>query len=500
VPERDRAAAGGVLPPRALRREEEHRDLLAALAAAPVSVLLAPRSDPREQRERQPAPWFLDLVGARAGHIVGTDELGALSAAAPWLTDVASFEAGVVGASVPAGADELDLADLVADHRTGPAVATGVVAAEDSALRRGLEAARARRSGAFDQWSGRVGDHPDLLVGLDRPRSPTGLERYAICPFRSFLGDVLYVGAVDDPTEAELLSALDEGSLVHEVLERFIDGHVGKPPEEAWSDDERTEMARIADEVADRYEGEGRTGRPLLWGVRRAQIHHQLQRFLDRDEDYRVAEGVSPAAVELAFGLESDPGEPAPVGVDLPGGRRLAFKGIVDRVDRSPDGRRIVVSDYKTGKPDSFRSIAPRGAVPDLTARGTKLQLPIYALAARARFGGEAVDSVDARYWFVGPRGEGTMIGGEYDEAADRRFRQVVTTVVDGIEAGQFPANPGREDYRFGAWTHENCSWCDYDRVCPTTRGEAWVQLRRAPELGAYVALAEEQASAEAAS
>ena len=76
-------------------------------------------------------------------------------------------------------------------------------------------------------------------------------------------------------------------------------------------------------------------------------------------------------------------------------------------------------------------------------------------------------------------------------DAADARFREVVTTVVDGIEAGQFPANPGGEDYRFGAWTHDNCSWCEFDRVCPTTRGEAWIQLRRAPELQAYVGLAE---------
>jgi hypothetical protein len=119
------------------------------------------------------------------------------------------------------------------------------------------------------------------------------------------------------------------------------------------------------------------------------------------------------------------------------------------------------------------------------------LQLPIYALAARTRF--PEAESVEARYWFVGARGEGVAIGGEYDEAADERFREVVTTVVDGIEAGRFPANPGGEDYRFGAWTHDNCSWCEFDRVCPTTRGEAWVQIRRAPELAGYVALAEDQ-------
>ena len=107
------------------------------------------------------------------------------------------------------------------------------------------------------------------------------------------------------------------------------------------------------------------------------------------------------------------------------------------------------------------------------------------------------VEEVEARYWFVGARSNGRTLGGPFDSAAEARFGEVVGTVVDGIEAGRFPANPGREQYRFGAWTHDNCGWCDFDRVCPTTRGETWVQLRRSPELASYVALAEEQHAAE---
>jgi hypothetical protein len=59
------------------------------------------------------------------------------------------------------------------------------------------------------------------------------------------------------------------------------------------------------------------------------------------------------------------------------------------------------------------------------------------------------------------------------------------------MEAGRFPANPGPESYRYGQWTHEHCSWCEFDRICPTARGETWVQVRTSGALARYVELAE---------
>ena len=48
----------------------------------------------------------------------------------------------------------------------------------------------------------------------------------------------------------------------------------------------------------------------------------------------------------------------APVVIDLAGERKVAFRGFVDRVDRSPDGDRLVVIDYKTGKRDKYADAA----------------------------------------------------------------------------------------------------------------------------------------------
>ena len=67
------------------------------------------------------------------------------------------------------------------------------------------------------------------------------------------------------------------------------------------------------------------------------------------------------------------------------------------------------------------------------------------------------------------------------------RFEDVIATVVAGIEGGDFPANPG-EDAFYGP---KNCSFCDFQRVCPSTRVDLWEGVRRDDELGRYVDLAE---------
>lgn len=478
LPDAVRERAGGLLAPRSLRRDEEHRDLLAALAAAPRSVLLGHRGEPRQQRERPPAAWFTAAASALAGRQITSGELASLEGE-PWFHLAASFEAGL---AAPATPTELDLADLLADHRAGR-VHEGAVATARPRLARGLAAARSRLEGRFDEFTGDVGPHPALVRAFDRPQSATSLEAYATCPFRYLLRTVLRVGALDDPAGADEISPLDQGSLVHEVLELFVGGSLGQPPDEPWTEADHQRAQDLLTEVAGRYERQGLTGRRLLWSVRLDELRHQLRRSLEEDDALRAATGASPADVELPFGDDGSP----PVGITTSGGRAITFKGSIDRVDRSPDGHTLAVYDYKTGKASSFDKLKKAIEAGDITARGTKLQLPIYALAAKVAHPGAR--RVSAHYWFVGS-GEGRR-GAELTAHDDERFGEVMDVVVGGIEHGVFPANPGAESWDRGRWTQANCTWCDFERVCPTTRGAAWVQLRTEPRLRRYVDLAE---------
>jgi hypothetical protein len=68
----------------------------------------------------------------------------------------------------------------------------------------------------------------------------------------------------------------------------------------------------------------------------------------------------------------------------------------------------------------------------------------------------------------------------------------VLGTIVGGIEQGLFPARPGPDEWRPGIGpTFSNCVYCEYDQLCSAGRGEQWVQLKKHPELDAYVALSE---------
>jgi hypothetical protein len=119
----------------------------------------------------------------------------------------------------------------------------------------------------------------------------------------------------------------------------------------------------------------------------------------------------------------------------------------------------------------------------------------VYAAAASALSPG--ADTVEAYYWFVGQHGAIELRGAVIDDEAGARFRQVLSTIVSGIDAGHFPARPGNERWLPGrGTTFDNCRFCDYDRVCSSQRAEQWLELRSDPTLASYVALAEPEADA----
>lgn len=453
-----RQAAGMAPSPRRRRWAAARRAFAAVLGEADQVLLCASRSDPGSGRAQWPSPWWgpADACGTTV--------------------DVASHPDVVADVGEP-----LD----PADHRLRSAlrwrVAVGtldghpLVAAADRARR--LTAARARRSRAYSRFEGRVGPGvvPSPFGGP--PRSPTALERYAVCPRAHFFQHVLAAVDIPKPEAVDRISALDRGLLVHEVLEHFLAPEVARPPEQRrrpdqpWGEEDRRRLLRIFDEVAGRYERTGRTGWPVLWALDRAAIARDLLDFLAHDDRFRAERGAVPEAVELRFGDDE------PVEVAVAGDRRLRFHGTLDRVDRTPGG--AVVIDYKTGRADRYRDLQA-----DPVAAGTRLQLPVYALAAARRLGDVPVE---AHYWFVTGAGGFERAGYPVGPDVLGRFTESVTTLAEGIEAGHFPARPG-EATHVG---YRACRNCDYDAACPVGRDGTWASVRLDPALADLVALLE---------
>ncbi|MBV8952442.1 MAG: PD-(D/E)XK nuclease family protein, partial [Actinobacteria bacterium] len=473
LPDRERAAAQGELPLAAERVDRQHRQLLAALATSTHQVLCMPRGDLRRSRELMPSRWTVRIAGRLAGGRVASEDL--LGGDDTWLTHVSSFDGGLRRLQCPATPQEFRLRALLAH-------ATGSVA--DPLLQQATCVIDARRSDGFTRFDGNLAG---LTVPspLDHVTSATRLERWAACPFHYFMNDVLHVEPVENPGEQLRITPLHRGELVHSVLERFVLEVLARPadeqpgPDVAWSVEDRERIRAITDDLCDRYEAAGLTGRPIFWRRDRAAIHADVQQFLSADDRRRRAEHARPIAAELAFGFADAALATAPV--ELPDGRVLHFRGKADRVDVSDDGT-IRVVDYKTGSPTPYRGLSE--ANPD--QRGTRLQLVIYGVAARLHHGDDQAP-VHAEYWFVSRRGEFKCIGYPVSTDVLTHVSETLGTIVSGIEAGVFPNHPTATSS--SPWVE--CASCDPDSLGVTELRTRWERKRRNAALSGYAELAE---------
>ena len=457
-------------------RSEERRAYLAALTSATAATLLAPRADLRSQQGRLRSRWLLESASRLAGRRLVNEDMDLLDE--PWHTLVSSFDGAMGSQRVAASLSERDLRSLRAWREAGRSLVDHPVALESLRLRLGWEAQTERRSGRFTRWDGHVEIDSGLIAAttLGREQSPTSLERWAKCPRQYFFSTVLRVADRDDPDLVLSISPADRGTLIHEVLARFIGESSLATPETAWSESDRERLMAIALEACERAEHAGITGASLLWQLDRRRILTEIEAFPDIDQAYRAAAGVLPVATEVAFGGAT------PVTIDLDGGRVVRLHGYIDRVDRSVDGKRMVVIDYKTGSPYSYRKLAD-----DPVQAGRLLQLPVYALGALAGRYGQDAEKVESYYWFTRRDlvDQDRFAGYDVNEDVQARFREAVDGIVTGIADGVFIAAPGA--MRNGSYEH--CQWCPYDAVCSRDRSREIHHKMADPALTPFGAL-----------
>lgn len=481
LPDRERMAAGDELPLRAAAIERQHRFWLAALATSARHLLCVPRGDLRGNKERIPSRWVLDAAGDLAGRPWYSEDLRAPHPDVPWLEHVASFDAGLRSVRFPVSDQEYRLRSLLAG--TGDGQAPGQAA--DARFAAGSEVIASRRSRAFTRFDGNLAglEVPSPAVGVT---SATRVEGWVACPFAYLLHNVLDVEAVENPEDELEITPMARGSLVHDVLEVFVNEVLARPggsqpePGAPWTPADRARLIEIAEEVCARYEGRGATGRPIFWQRDKRRLLNELLSALDLDDRFRASHRTRPIAAELAFGF---PG--ATVGtvpIDLPDGRQVAFRGRADRVDRGEDGTLHVV-DYKTGKADDYVSLSEEN--PD--QGGRRFQLVVYGQAART-MQEDASAPVRAEYWFVSSKGKFKQIGYQITPAVLERAGHNLQTVVRGVEEGVFPPYPTTTSTT-PRGRRLDCPFCDPDGLGVVDLRRAWDRKREDPALGGFAAL-----------
>ena len=471
LPDVEREAVREELSLRAERIGAQHRQLLAALAGAEHRVLVYPRGDLRRSMVRPPSRWLLDSCEAVTGERT-------LPERSEWYRSVPSFARRMGTVDFPATRQEYGVRALGPVARRD--LARHPLVADDAGMVRSVDLLRLRGGDKFTRFDGNLGGVAELPAPDDEHvvLTATQLEGWLGCPHAHFMQYVLRVKPVENPEELLTLEPMERGTLMHDVLEAWLQERIaeGVPaPTEPWSDDARADMLRRAEQACDDAEGRGVTGHPLLWQREREVIVRDLLTFVDKDDERRATLGLTPVAAERPFGM--DGGEP--LVVDVGDGTTIRLRGRIDRIDRAGDGR-LVVTDFKTGSVRTYKDLTQEQPLAD----GTKLQLALYGLAMSPEAGAAGVRS---EYWFTSSKGAFKRVGYDLDDNAVARLREALQVIVDGLRRGLFPLKPVEPGWH--PWTE--CSFCDPDGLGTTDRHREWETLRRAPELRDYVAYVE---------
>jgi ATP-dependent helicase/DNAse subunit B len=407
-----------------------------------------------------------------------SDENGAAEAPSPFLEDVRQMlepaEEEIRGRPladvvhrVGDAPSETELARAIAawgpnaDQQRLLAVAD---AEEATAKRIGARLAAARAAELATRAPGPL-SNPSVIAALTEVGAYGGttLEGFDVCSYRWFVSHELAPQPLDPVPDP-----LVQGSIVHAALYSLYEERPGgdalpRPASlETWIARSRELVGEIAIE---RGLGDHPAERAML-----ARVEGLLARFL-AEEAAREMGGFEPWLLEAGFS-ESEGAEQAPLDID---GWRL--HGAIDRVDRAPDGRALVL-DYKLSS-----NVSPREKLEE----EAKLQLQLYLIAVAELWGLEAVGGLyhplratserrprgfvreDAAADLTGYSLSKTdkVDGGELEELlADARRR--AGEIVARMRTGRIDRDPGP---RLGLRDHGICPpFCDFAPICRRDR------------------------------
>ncbi|MGA2062631.1 MAG: PD-(D/E)XK nuclease family protein [Thermoguttaceae bacterium] len=230
----------------------------------------------------------------------------------------------------------------------------------------------------------------------------TELEKYAACPFRFLLENVLKLEPLEDI--ALELDALERGHIVHDVLALFHRrvnqslGRPGSPLELAGEEFDRLLQKALSDSLP---RPSSNQVSKALDEINRRLIAKWLAEYRKQCESYDKSwsdydRPLVPEFFETSFG-ESKHRDAAAVAIEQPlefntGKDTIRISGRIDRIDTGTVAGKNVfnIIDYKTGKLLKFSY--------EEVKRGTALQLPLYSIAAMKLL----LNQCDPRPWRAG--------------------------------------------------------------------------------------------------
>ncbi len=241
---------------------------------------------------------------------------------------------------------------------------------EWSRINHGMDLIRSRINSSeenpsqYDGWLTASAEYLGKRYGAGSSWSASRLESYRTCPFLFFIGQELRLEKVEPPREG--LDARQLGNLYHKIFEEVYT--VSAP------DTTLENCIKNLEEVAEKVfrtapEKEGFRELPS-WEQTKEEIINNVRNGLI------ILENINPDfqfyQAEKRFGISGD-STPALI-IRGDGNDYFKLRGLIDRIDVN-SSQEIRIVDYKTSSSAGFSRRA--------LSNGEKIQLPLYALAAR---------------------------------------------------------------------------------------------------------------------
>src|SRR6266481_1040095 len=279
-----------------------------------------------------------------------------------------------------------------------------------------------------------------------RPYSVSALQKFAVCPYQFLLSGIYRIAPREEPAPIEQLDPLTRGAMFHRIQSRTMrelhkSGALPLTPTNLKG--AARQLDQTVDDVASQYRQDLAPAIERVWVDAVENIREDLHAWRER---LAATSAWIPAHFEFGFGFKTREGEdPASLSeaVTLPSGERL--HGFVDLIERSIDGERLRVTDYKTG-----RNYLPKDLV---VGKGEVLQPVLYGLAVETALNRPVAES---RLFFCTARGGFNEQVIQLNDTARNHGIAVLRAIERAIGSGFLVPAP-REDA---------CSCCDFQEVC----------------------------------
>jgi RecB family exonuclease len=476
------------------RVEESHQSFVSVLESAEQVFMYWPSGIPGEAREFGPARWFLDAVRKVAREpLLQAGQLSKVDI--PGLTILRRSDSMSLVPRKAGDAHEYDVTGARSWKLNERAAESFPLLTEVESIGSSVKFTAAQNGAAWTEYDGKIDltssdsvDESATGPGVrETVGSATAFETYAACPYRFFLSRRLHIEPTASPEPEMALDALTFGTLIHDVLEKFalwrMEFTNDIPPrndQEIWLKNAvQSNIEKLKEDTPGRSNG--------AWKIEESRAWLILRQWLRRETDTADQPGMHQIEAEYSFGSTNDNSDSGPaVEVRTDSGKTVKFRGQIDRVDISDDGSRVIVYDYKSGGNSAYTKLDS-----DPVKKGTKLQLPLYSKAVAHKYPDA---DISASYWFVRESSTAELKPppDKYDSTrAETALNAAVGTIVEGIEAGAFPARPGGSESNESF--EKNCMFCEYARVCPKSKARLWDAKKGSdPILENYLNLAED--------